>query len=246
MSSGVESESPVTSSRLSGWGVLAGGGVTGAARPGLTPPASKPVPESCWSGESQEVRSLRVSENGSWSETHPAGSPIALTMSLPSPGSSSSVAFRTAPPAKSNSSKVVSVTALTASHAVKRRRSQRSKRSIRLSSPCGSPSRPARASASISAIDSKSSGTRRSMPERVALSRALSSSCRVSPSESEVDEGWDALARHGRADHQDDQGEGGTEEQGLQPADPELDPLHRPLGQELQADHQRDRADDRD
>ena len=33
---------------------------------------------------------------------------------------------------------------------------------------------------------------------------------------------------------------------GLQPADSQLEALHRALGQELQADHQRDRADDRD
>ena len=46
----------------------------------------------------------------------------------------------------------MSVTALTASQPLNRRSPQRSKRPIRLSSPCGWPSRPAWASASISAI----------------------------------------------------------------------------------------------
>ena len=40
--------------------------------------------------------------------------------------------------------------------------------------------------------------------------------------------------------------QGGAEQQRPQAADPQLDALHRALGQELEADHQRDRADDRD
>ena len=163
MSSGVESESPVTSSRVERLRRARhrrppAGPHGRRARPGSR------CPTSCWSGESQEVRSRRVSANGSSSETQPVGPAIALMMSRPSPGLSSSAAFRTAPPAKISSRTVVSVTALTASQALKRRRSQRSKRSIRLSSPCGSPSRPGRASASISAIVSKSSGMSRSRP----------------------------------------------------------------------------------
>src|SRR3954452_3322441 len=236
MSSGVESESPVTSRRSSGCGVLGGGGVTGAARPGLTPPASKPLPVSCWSGESQEVRSRRVSANGSGSEIPPAGPATALTTSRPRPGLSSSAAFLTAPPAKIRRRSVVSATALTASQAVNRLRPQRSKRPIRLSSPWGWPSRPGPASASISAIVSNSSESPRS---RLVVASVIVGS------EAEVVEWGDALARNRRADDQDHEGESRPQEQRLEPAETELDALHRALGKELEPDHEKNRADDR-
>ena len=83
---------------------------------------ANPLPLSRWSGESQEVRSRRVSAKGSWSAIQPAGPPIALTMSRPRPGLSSLAAARIDPPAKISRRNVVRVTALTASQPLKRRR----------------------------------------------------------------------------------------------------------------------------
>ena len=144
MSSGVESESPVTSSLCSGcWRGRHWSRARSARgrRPRL---AWKPPPVSFWSGESQEVRSrARARRTGAHRRPSRRGWPIALTMSLPSPGLSSSRCL--AGPRRRRRAAAgtcVSAIALTASQALKRRSPQRSKRSIRLSSPCGSPSRP--------------------------------------------------------------------------------------------------------
>ena len=130
MSSGVESESPVTrsvpSSCFGGAGAPIAAGskasaVTAGTRP--SPPVavaagSKPPPTSSVSGESPPVSSCWAFWSGSRSATHSVGSPTASTMSRPIPGSICAAASRIEPPENSTSSKATSATAPTASRAL--------------------------------------------------------------------------------------------------------------------------------
>ncbi len=140
-SSGIESESPVTSSFSSGR--LAGGGepiatgskasgpIGGTRSPaGAAAPASKPPPSSSSSGESPAVSSAWASANGSVSAIHPAGSPTEATMSRPTPGSSSLAARSIEPPERTIRISAATAIATTASRALTLRTPSRSNRLI--------------------------------------------------------------------------------------------------------------------
>ncbi len=144
VSSGVDSESPVTSSVFSGFGAggfspsAAGSNASGVT--GGTPVvcsasvANEPLPSRLSSGRTHAVASSATWANGSASAIAPAGLPTNSTTSRPIPGFICSPARRAESPAKTTSSAATRNVAQIASRARKRDRPCWSKRPIRLSS----------------------------------------------------------------------------------------------------------------
>src|SRR3954447_11879164 len=214
-SSGIDMESPVTSTVCSGRGgagfrprarASKASGVTGGTPPARAPAAGAekppgPEPRSL-SGESQAVRGGAAEASGSWSAIHPAGRPTASTNVRPGPEPISRPWRRMDGPSQRMSSTAATPTTISASRARKRR------------------------------------------PRRSQGGRGVSSEG-DNGSEAEVDERGHALAGHGGGHRGDDDRQPGAEERRVQALEPAPEGLDRALGQQLQADDRDHRGHDR-